>query len=231
MNFRALVRDRRVAAALHVLVIVGLWFAISAYQTRGHTGHDGGPAPAFKLSDLSGRSVSLTDYRHKKVVLHFFATWCGVCKAELPSLRALARGLDEDEVLLALAADSDDVEALRRFAREHELDYPILLGSSEVLRAYGVNQFPTNYYMNGDGSVSSSTVGLSTLLGMKLRLLIANSGGAHDPTACPSSSPSRASRVRIGTLRKHLPLEGNDQNATGCIRNVSADGNRLAGFR
>jgi peroxiredoxin len=83
------------------------------------------------------------------------------------------RGLDEDEVLLGIAADSDDPEALRRFAREHGLEYPILLATDEVLRAYGVNKFPTNYYLNGDGSVSSSTVGLSTLVGMNLRLFAA----------------------------------------------------------
>lgn len=179
VSLRALVRDRRVTAALQVLLLAGLWFAISAYQTREHAGQGGGPAPAFELSDLSGRRVSLSDYRHKKVLLHFFATWCGVCKAELPSVRAVARGLGKDEVLLAVAADSDDAEALRRFAREHDLDYPILLGSSKVLGAYGVSQFPTNYYVNGDGSVSSSTVGLSTLLGMKLRLLFASAGAVN----------------------------------------------------
>jgi peroxiredoxin len=172
-KLRVLLRNRRVGAALQVLALLGLWYAVSAYQTRRHAGHDGEPAPAFTLLDLSGQRVSLADYRHKKVVLHFFATWCGVCKAELPSVRAVHRGLDDDEVLLGVAADSDDAEALRRFAREHELKYPILLATDEVLRAYGVNQFPTNYYVNGDGSVSSSTVGLSTLVGMKLRLFVA----------------------------------------------------------
>lgn len=152
------------------MALVGLWFAVSAYQTRRHVGHDGTPAPDFTLLDLSGRSVSLADYRHKKVVLHFFATWCGVCKAELPSVRAVQRGLAEDQVLLGVAADSDDPEALRRFAREHDLKYPILLATKDVLRAYAVDKFPTNYYVNADGSVSSSTVGLSTLAGMKLRL-------------------------------------------------------------
>jgi hypothetical protein len=39
-----------------------------------------------------------------------------------------------------------------------------------MLRAYAVNKFPTNYYLNGDGRVSTSSVGLSTLVGMKLRL-------------------------------------------------------------
>lgn len=171
-RLRALLGDRRVGTALQVLALVAIWFAVSAYQTRRHVGHGG--APAFTLIDLSGREVSLADYRQKKVVLHFFATWCGVCKAELPSVRAVHRGLDDDEVLLGIAADSDDPETLRRFAREHGLEYPILLASGDVLRAYGVNKFPTNYYLNGDGSVSSSSVGLSTLIGMKLRLLAAS---------------------------------------------------------
>jgi peroxiredoxin len=162
-------------ALAQVLGLVAFWFAISAYQTRRHVGNDGTPAPTFTLLDLTGREVSLADHRHKKVVVHFFATWCGVCKAELPSVRALHDGLDDDEVLLGVAADSDDPEALRRFAREHELTYPILLATDDVLRAYGVDKFPTNYYVNGDGSVSSSTVGLSTLVGMKLRMVAASS--------------------------------------------------------
>ena len=158
-----------------MLAVVLLWVALSAYQTRRHVGGDGVPAPTFTLLDLSGRRVSLADYRHKKVVLHFFATWCGVCKAELPSVRGVQSGLDDDEVLLGIAADSDDPEALRRFAHEHDLKYPILLADDGVLRAYGVDKFPTNYYVNGDGSVSSSAVGLSTLVGMKLRLFAASS--------------------------------------------------------
>jgi peroxiredoxin len=174
-RLKQFLRDRRISALLQVLGILALWFAISAYQTRRHVGDDGAPAPAFTLEDLEGQQVSLADYRHKKVVLHFFATWCGVCKAELPSVRAVQRGLGENEVLLGIAADSDDPEALRRFAREHDLKYPILLASGGVLGAYGVDKFPTNYYLNGDGRVSSSTVGLSTLFGMKLRLLAASS--------------------------------------------------------
>jgi peroxiredoxin len=163
--------DRRIAVALQILAVLGLWLAVGAYQTRRHAGGSGGPAPDFTLTDLAGRRTALHDFRHKKVVLHFFATWCGVCKAELPSVRRVHGSLDEDEVLLAIAADSDDPEALRRFASEHDLRYPILLATDEVLSAYAVDRYPTNYYLNGDGSVSSSTVGLSTLLGMKLRLL------------------------------------------------------------
>jgi peroxiredoxin len=164
---RALLRNRRVSAVLQVLAVLVLWLAVTAYQTRRHVGTR---APDFTLTDLSGRRVSLHDYRNRKVVLHFFATWCGVCKAELPSVRNVQASLGDDEVLLAIAEDADDPEALRRFAAEHELRYPILLGTREVLAAYGVDKFPTNYYVNGDGNVNSSTVGLSTLVGMRFRL-------------------------------------------------------------
>ena len=156
------------------LLILGLVFALGAYRTRRHL--RARVAPDFVLLELSGRRVSLADFRGKKVLLHFFATWCGVCRLELPSLRGLAQNLGPDEALVAVVEDSADVEAVRRFAREHELTYPILLGSPEVLRAYRVSAFPTNYFVNGDGSIAGSTGGLSTRLGMATRLWLAHAG-------------------------------------------------------
>jgi peroxiredoxin len=167
-------RNARLALLLELAIVVAVWVLVGAYQTRKHVSSQGGPAPDFTLTDLGGRRVSLHDFRGKKVMLHFFATWCGVCKVELPSVRGAYGGLGDDEVLLAVAEDADDVEALRRFAREHALTYPILLGTRDVLAAYSVSAFPTNYYLNGDGTVSSSTTGLSTRVGMELRLLAAS---------------------------------------------------------
>src|SRR5207247_1270815 len=100
-------------------LFAGLFVAVSAYQTRHHLARQ--PAPDFTLRDLTGGSRSLSQFRGKKVLLHFFATWCGVCRAELPSLRGLANNLGPDEILLAIVEDADDPEAIRRFAREHEL--------------------------------------------------------------------------------------------------------------
>lgn len=153
-------------------VLLALVFGIGAYQTRRHLHAQ--LAPDFTLQELSGREVRLADYRGKKVLLHFFATWCGVCRLELPSLRSLARNLGPDEALVAVVEDASDVEAVRRYAREHELAYPILLGTPEVIQAYRVSSFPTNYFLNGDGSIDRSTVGLSTRLGLGARLWLAS---------------------------------------------------------
>lgn len=159
----------------YVTFFLVIWALAGLYQTRKHAGKAGAPAPTFTLLDLSGREVALESFRNKKVLLHFFATWCGVCKVELPSVRSVHAGLAPDEVLLAIAEDADDVVALQSFAREHDLKYPILRATPEVLRAYGVSVFPTNYYLNGDGSVDSSSAGIATRLGMELRLLAADS--------------------------------------------------------
>jgi peroxiredoxin len=172
-----------VSFAAQGIVILGLVVALGAFQTRRHL--RARVAPDFALSELSGGRVALADFRGKKVLLHFFATWCGVCRLELPSLRGLAQHLAPDEALVAVVEDSTDVEAVRRFAREHELTYPILLGSPEVLHAYRVSAFPTNYFVNGDGTISGSTVGLSTRLGMATHLWLAHAG----------AQPSRAARV------------------------------------
>jgi peroxiredoxin len=164
------------SSAVQGIGVLAFVFAVGAYQTRKHLRAQ--IAPDFALTALSGQHVSLADFRGKKVLLHFFATWCGVCRLELPSLRGLAQHLAPDEVLVAVVEDSTDVEAVRRFAREHELSYPILLGSPEVIRAYRVNAFPTNYFVNGDGTIAGSTVGLSTRLGMATHLWLTHAGGA-----------------------------------------------------
>lgn len=160
---------RWASLVLQVALLAGVFALVTAYQTRNHLAREA--APDFSLLDLEGNRVSLSQYRGKKVLLHFWATWCGVCRVELPSLRSLSKNLGPDAVLLTIVEDSDDVAAVRRFASEHELTYPILLGTSDVLRAYRVSAFPTNYYVNGDGTVHATSVGLSTRLGMAFRLM------------------------------------------------------------
>jgi len=159
-------------ALAQAVVLLALWFALDAWQTRRHL-KPSTPAPNFTLVDLDGVPHSLADYRGKKLAVHFWATWCGVCGLEIPSVTSLNSGLSKDEALISIVADSDDPAAVRAFVREHHIDYPVLLGTSEVLHQYGVRAFPTNYYFNRDGSIGSSSQGLSTRVGMSARMALA----------------------------------------------------------
>jgi cytochrome c biogenesis protein CcmG/thiol:disulfide interchange protein DsbE len=152
--------------------VVGLYFAVSAYQGR-HLLGTGTQAPAFTLTSLDGSTVSLESLRGKRTLVHFWATWCGVCRQEFGALNAVSAGLGEDEALVTIVADSDDPEAVRRFVREHALRYPVLLASDDIVRAYKVGAFPTNYYVAPDGKITTRTVGMSSRFTFNTRLALA----------------------------------------------------------
>lgn len=153
-------------AALLGLVYVG----ISSWQTRGHLARDAEVAPDFKLQDLSGGSLRLSDLRGKSVVLHFWATWCGVCKLEIGALNALFQSLKPDQVLVSVVADSDDAAHVQAFVRDRGIRYPVLLADAGILQAYAVGAFPTTYFLTPDGKIESTTVGLSNRFAYRARL-------------------------------------------------------------
>jgi peroxiredoxin len=162
-------RPRWQRYALDALLIVGVYVAVTAWREHGmlasHT-----RAPSFTLRSLDGTTVSLSDLHGKRVLLHFWATWCGVCRQEHGTLSAVAHGLGRNEALYAIVADSDDPDAVRRYVADHHIDYPVLLGDERVISAYRVGAFPTNYFIEPDGAISGRTVGMTTRWGLRLRL-------------------------------------------------------------
>ena len=163
-------RFRRLALELGVVVLV--FMGLGAWQTRGLLPEDE-PIPEFELVDLEGKRVSLADYRGKQLLVHFWATWCGVCRQEFGALNAIQRNLAENEALVSVVADSADRARIARFVREHDLEYPVLLGTQELLERYKIEAFPTNYYVDEDGMLRDKTVGLSTRLSMGARMACA----------------------------------------------------------
>jgi peroxiredoxin len=163
---------RKYRFILEIGAVLALYFGVTAYQGR-HLVGTGGEAPAFSLTALDGSTVSLDSLRGKRVLLHFWATWCGVCRQEFGALNAVKSGLAGDEALVTVVADSEDPEAIRRFAKEHDLRYPILLASENVVREYRVRAFPTNYFIDPSGRVTAHTVGMSTRFSLNARLALA----------------------------------------------------------
>lgn len=156
--------------AFDIALLLGLYLAITTWHERGLLSSRHTVAPAFQLRDLHGHVVSLASLKDKSVLLHFWATWCGVCRQEFDTLDAVDRGLGKDQALIAIVADSDDPERIRRFVAAHHIDYTVLLGTPAVLRAYHVTMFPTTYFIGPDGSVRGHTIGMTTRWGMSARL-------------------------------------------------------------
>lgn len=154
-----------------VLLVVG---AVQGWRGRDLVA-DGTPAPDLALRDLQGNLHRLSDYRGRPVMLHFWATWCGVCRQEFGALNAVeaARG---DALLLAVAEDGDDASALRSFVDERGLTYPVLRGKDSVSRQWGITVFPTSFYIDRQGRIVTHQMGMTTRWSMRFWLWWAGRG-------------------------------------------------------
>ncbi len=163
-------RQRRwVRWGMDLALMAGVLLAVMAWQTR-HLPGSGTPAPDFNLRTLTGEQVSLADLRGKPVVLVFWAPWCGVCKAESSTVSALRSMVGERAHVLTVAVSYKREEDVRRFARKHQADYPVLLGDSALEEAFGVTAFPTTFVLSSDGRIQETAVGYTTRLGFLWRL-------------------------------------------------------------
>lgn len=119
--------------------------------------------PDFLLKDLDGNWVTMGDFRGKKVVLVFWASWCPDCRAEVPDIKAMRQASDPAEVEFVSVSFDKDIETLRSFVAENDLPGvqlfdPVGKKDSKVAEAFGVKWIPSLYLVDADGKVVVSTV-------------------------------------------------------------------------
>jgi thiol-disulfide isomerase/thioredoxin len=118
-------------------------------------------APDFMLESVSGKRVSLKEFRGKVVFLNFWATWCVPCRDEMPLMEALYREY-KDQGLAIVAVDFRENKAtVRRFFDELGLSFDALLDvDGEVSEQYGAFSLPLTYFIDRDGRFVGKVVGI-----------------------------------------------------------------------
>jgi thiol-disulfide isomerase/thioredoxin len=122
----------------------------------------GKTAPAFTLKDLSGKKVSLADFKGRPVMVNFWATWCGPCKLEMPWIQEFStkyqpKGL---EVLGLSQDDGASAKDIADAAKHIGVSYPILMPDDKVANEYGgVEYLPETFYIDSAGKVVEVTAG------------------------------------------------------------------------
>ena len=129
-------------------------------QQRGFV-KPGQVAPDFRLRDMNGQMVSLSDFRGKVVLLNFWATWCGPCRVEMPAMEELYRQYPrKDFEILAVSTDAQGVAVTRPFQQENKLTFPILHDADfRVGLSYGARTLPMTFMVDRNGIVRQQIFG------------------------------------------------------------------------
>ena len=117
----------------------------------------------FVLKDLDGKDVKISDHKGKVILLNFWATWCGPCKAEIPGFVELQDKYKKDLVIVGLSVD-DTADKARAFAAEFKINYPIMLGlgREDIQDAYGpIWGIPASFLISRDGKVCKRHMGIA----------------------------------------------------------------------
>ena len=119
----------------------------------------------FTLKDLDGKDVALSSFKDqgKVVLLNFWATWCGPCKAEIPGFVELQEKYRDQLVIIGYSVD-DTAELAKKYAARYKMNYPILLGEGreDVQDAYGpIWGIPASFIISKDGKVCRKHMGIA----------------------------------------------------------------------
>lgn len=122
---------------------------------------DLGPAPDFSLPAPDGTVLRLSDYRGKTVLLNFWATWCPPCRQEIPEfIRLYERYQGKGLEIIGISLDQGGAEEIKEFIKEFGVNYPIAMGDSDIIRAYGgIRAIPTSFLVNAEGRIVKKYVG------------------------------------------------------------------------
>src|SRR5881296_2088966 len=119
------------------------------------------PAPEFNLTGLDGKPVTLADSKGKVILLKFWATWCGPCRAEIPDLVELQNKYKDHLQILGLVVDDDDQDAIKKFAARFGINYPVALATNNIRIQYGgIPALPTSFVLDSEGRVVQKHEGL-----------------------------------------------------------------------
>jgi cytochrome c biogenesis protein CcmG/thiol:disulfide interchange protein DsbE len=119
-------------------------------------------APDFSLAGPSGKTVSLSDFKGKVVIVDFWATWCPPCRRGIPDLIDLQTQFGDKLAVIGISVDTDTKDRVASFAQNFNINYTVLFATPEVVQAYGsIQSIPTSFIIDKNGKIVNQHVGLT----------------------------------------------------------------------
>jgi thiol-disulfide isomerase/thioredoxin len=157
-------RGRVIQILLFVLLIAGIRF----WQQRDMVS---GAAPVLQGVTLAGQPYTLPVHPDRPVLVHFWASWCPICRTEQSSIADIAK---EYPNAITVAMQSGKSDAVTSHMHEQGITFPVVNDpDGSIARAWGVHAVPVSFIIAPDGKIHFVEVGYTTGIGLRLRLWLA----------------------------------------------------------
>jgi peroxiredoxin len=145
--------------SLLLLTVLGCLSILPAMNVKKETHRK--RAPQFELTTADGKPVRLADYAGKVVLIDFWATWCAPCKGSIPWINELSEKYREAGlVVLGISMDEDGWKAVKPFAEQMKMQYPVVLGTKRVAYLYGeIDALPAAFLVDRQQRVAAFHLG------------------------------------------------------------------------
>lgn len=124
-------------------------------------------------NDLFIKKLNLIDNKKwvydntKPLLIHFWATWCPICKVEAPNIQTLSK----DYQVITIAVDSGDDKKIKKYLKDNNLDFQVINDKNGILtKKFNISVFPTTFIYDKNKKLIFSEVGYTSTIGLKLRV-------------------------------------------------------------
>lgn len=115
--------------------------------------------PSFAMMNSRSETVNLESFKGKKVLVNLWATWCGPCRAEIPSIQQLVAKTNPDKVAIVMLSLDDDFETAKDFASKTKMNLPVYFPAGQLPILFTVEAIPTTFIFNEKGELIHRQVG------------------------------------------------------------------------
>ena len=133
----------------------------------------------FAVKDMQGKTMDMKDLKGKVIFLNLWATWCGPCRVEMPSIQNLYNSVDKDKVaFVMLSLDQEDQRPkIVKFVDDKQFTFPVYLPATPLPKLLRVTTIPTTFIISPDGKVKSKKVGMANYDTDEMRDFLQDLGG------------------------------------------------------
>lgn len=154
--------------SINLLLFVVVVAGIRVWQQRDMVS---GVAPALQGVTAAGQPYILPSHPEHPMLVHFWATWCPVCRTEQSSIAAIAH---DNPHVITIAMQSGKPQEVAQYMKEHGIDFPVVNDpGGSISSAWGVHAVPASFIIAPDGQIRFVEVGYTTEIGLRLRLWLA----------------------------------------------------------